>query len=52
MAMKLAYEMQIPHIHIETDNIVAFKMLVEQDEKELEEEGLTVAVQQINFLHA
>lgn len=52
MAMKLAYEMQIPHVHIETDNIVAFKMLVEQDEEELEDEGLTVAVQQINLLHA
>lgn len=52
MVMKLAYKMQIPHVHIESDNIVAFEMLVDQDEEELDEEGLTVAVQQINLLHA
>ncbi|KAK1362331.1 hypothetical protein POM88_046805 [Heracleum sosnowskyi] len=48
--MKIAYKIQILHVHIECDNVVAFDMLVEQDEEEIEEEGLIVAVQQLNVV--
>lgn len=50
--MKLAFEKQIPHVHIECDNIVAYDLLVDNDVEELEEEGLLVPAQQINLLYA
>lgn len=49
LALKIAFQRSITHVHIECDNVVMFDMLVEQDE-ELEEKGLTLAVQQINVL--
>lgn len=52
MAIKLQVNKQIPHVHIESDNAAAFNILVDQDEDILEEEGLTLAVQQINILYA
>ncbi|KAK1397048.1 hypothetical protein POM88_006911 [Heracleum sosnowskyi] len=50
LAMKITFQRQIPHVHIQSDNMIAFDMFVDQDEEELEEEGLTVVVQQINIL--
>lgn len=50
-AMKLAFSQRIHHVIIECDNIVAFDLLADQDEEELEEEGLLVAAQQINLLY-
>lgn len=48
---KIVVKRDIHHMHIETDNIVAFDILAEHDEEILENEGVTVAVQQINVLH-
>ncbi|KAK1370711.1 hypothetical protein POM88_036803 [Heracleum sosnowskyi] len=52
LVMKLAVQRNIHHVHVETANIIPFDMLAEKDEEDLEIEGLTVAVQQINILHA
>lgn len=52
MSMKESLKRNISHIHIETNNILAFEIQGEQDEVELEAEGITVAVQQINLLYA
>lgn len=50
LAMKLAFKSPFTHVYIECDNVEAFNMLVDQDQEELEAEGLTGAVQQINIL--
>lgn len=51
-AMKQGVLRNHPDIHIETDNIHAFNLVKERDEEIIEVEGFTVAVQQINVLHA
>lgn len=52
LAMKLAFMEGLQSVRIECDNVRAFDMLLDQDQEELEEEGLVAVVQQVNILYA
>ena len=49
-AMVTAYMKRIPKVIIETDNVHAYDILLEEDEDMIEEEGLEEVVRQINNL--
>ncbi|KAL1818411.1 hypothetical protein ACET3Z_013280 [Daucus carota] len=49
-AMVTAYEKRIPRVIIETDNVHAYDILLEEDDDMIEEEGLEEVVRQINNL--
>ncbi|KAL8135428.1 hypothetical protein AgCh_010177 [Apium graveolens] len=52
LAMKLTKTINIPHVHIDIDNIGAFHLLNDENGEDLERGDITVVVQQINVLHA
>ena len=49
-AMVTAYRKKIPRVIIETDNVQAYEILLDQDADMIEEEGLDEVVRQINNL--
>ena len=48
--MLTAYKRRIPRVILETDNIQAYEILLEQDDDFIEDEGLEEVVRQINSL--
>ncbi|KAK1382524.1 hypothetical protein POM88_020259 [Heracleum sosnowskyi] len=51
LAMRIAFKKRINFIEVdETDNVLAFDILLEPDEDIVEEEGLEQVIQQINVL--
>lgn len=49
-AICTAFTKGIPHVEVETDNVLAFDILLDPDEDIVEEEGLGQVIQQINIL--
>lgn len=47
-AMVTAFSMKIPRVILETDNVHAYEILLEQDDDMIEEEELGEVVRQIN----